>query len=146
MKVHFGYRDGFSQPEVAWEAEVLDDESQAKGLLHRRHFLLGYSAPTTSSAPNSGASADYFRDSSYLILRWMKQDVGTFEGFLTEAAPHVAAEFPLDDSREYVAAKMMGRWRWHAPDTFPQSAQSGNEQYALCLSGPLREHSCGQSP
>lgn len=116
-KVHFGYRDGLSQPEVAWKAEALDEGMRSRGVLHRREFLLGYSDPSASSSPNGGQAADYFRDSSYLVLRWMKQDVGAFENFLSTAAERLGPIDSLEDPREYVAAKMMGRWRDGTPLT-----------------------------
>jgi hypothetical protein len=58
-RVHFGYIDGFSRPNVSWEG--WDDEG---GKLHFRHFLLGHSTPKVFSAPKSGPAADLFRDSS----------------------------------------------------------------------------------
>lgn len=106
--VHFGYRDGLSQPEVAWDGEE-------DGKLDRAHFLLGYSKSEVSSAPSSDPAAEFFRDSSYVVLRWIQQDVGAFERFLTTAAPALAPERALADGREYVAAKLMGRWRDGTP-------------------------------
>jgi deferrochelatase/peroxidase EfeB len=108
-KLHFGYRDGLSQPEVAWDAEPTN------GKLDRAHFLLGYSKPEVSSAPSSRPAAKFFRDSSYFVLRWIQQDVAAFEHFLTDAAPKIAPERPLAEGREFVAAKLLGRWRDGTP-------------------------------
>src|SRR5919112_1456014 len=47
--VHFGYRDGISQPDVAW-----DDGPRRTGQLDFRRILLGYSTPEHSSAPGIG--------------------------------------------------------------------------------------------
>ena len=107
-KLHFGYRDGFSQPEVAWEGAPVNGE------LERAHFLLGYSKPNVSSAPDGGEAAELFRDSSYMILRWIQQDVAAFERFLTTAASDLAPGRPLSEGREFVAANL-GRWRDGTP-------------------------------
>jgi len=107
-KVHFGYRDGLSQPDVAWDSAPL------RGQVDRGHFLLGYNSPEVPSAPRAGVAAALFRDSAYMVLRWIKQDVAGFERFLTETAPKLSDQ-PTPEAREFVAAKLMGRWRDGTP-------------------------------
>ncbi len=108
-RVHFGYIDGFSRPDVDWTG------SPATGQTHYRNFLLGYSDPKMASAPDRGPAAEFFRDSSYMVLRWMYQDVAGFNRFLDESASKVAPLLPVEEGRELVAAKMMGRWRNGTP-------------------------------
>lgn len=109
-ELHFGYLDGFSQPQVNW-----DDEEGRPDLLDRRHFLLGDPRGDTSSLPREAPWVDLAMDGSYGVLRWIYQDVAAFEQFLTEAGPKVAPDLPLAEARELVAAKMMGRWRDGTP-------------------------------
>jgi deferrochelatase/peroxidase EfeB len=109
-ELHFGYLDGFSQPAVNWE-----DEPGRGDLVNRREFLLGENTAEWSSSPNTAPWTDLVTDGSYGVMRWIYQDVATFERFLTEAAPQVAPKLPLAEGRELVAAKMMGRWRDGTP-------------------------------
>lgn len=109
-RVHFGYIDGFSRPDVSWEGE-----EDGKGKLHFRHFLLGHSTPAVFSAPKPGPAADLFRDSSYMVLRWLYQDVARFNQFLEQAALSFAPGLPPTAGQELVAAKLMGRWRNGTP-------------------------------
>ena len=110
QELHFGYLDGFSQPDVDWE-----DRKDRPEALDPRHFLLGYGNEAfPSSPPADGAAAALVRDGSYLVLRWIYQDVAAFEQFLTAHAPAVAQPGGADP-RELLAAKMMGRWRDGTP-------------------------------
>ena len=113
-KVHFGYRDGLSQPEIDWDVDLPGDPLDPLGLpnpLNRSNFLLGY------NRTEPPAVSEFFRDSSYLVLRWLQQDVAAFENFLTAAAPALSPDRPLAEGREFVAAKLMGRWRDGTPLT-----------------------------
>jgi len=105
-RVHFGYVDGISQPDVDWE-----NESPAPGRVDRRHFLLGYDG-TIPTAPSFARTGILFQNCSYLAFRWLQQDVPAFEQFLTDNADRVASLFPgATDPRELLAAKLIGRWR-----------------------------------
>jgi Dyp-type peroxidase family len=123
--LHFGYRDGLSQPEVAWDGEEA-------GKLDRAHFLLGYSKSEISSAPPSGPAAEFFQDSSYMVVRWVQQNVAMFEQFLTTTAPVLAPGRPNTEGREYIAAKLLGRWRDGTP-----LALSPDHQDQTMLSAPF---------
>ncbi len=111
-KVHFGYVDGVAQPDVDWENEVPGPRK-----VDRRHFLLGYTGPTSiPSSPSFARTKELFRNSAYVAFRWMSQDVPAFEKFLTDSAPLLAAAYPAAaDPRELLAAKLVGRWRSGAP-------------------------------
>lgn len=109
-KVHFGYKDGISQPNVCWK-----DAPLGPGQLHYRHFLLGYATPDVYSSPGSGPVAEILRDSSYAVLRWIYQDVSSFNRFLENQGPALAPHLPPADAQELLAAKLVGRWRDGTP-------------------------------
>jgi deferrochelatase/peroxidase EfeB len=109
-KLHFGYTDGISHPEIAW-----DDDLDAPPRVGFRHFLLGHSTSAQSSAPASGPAADLVRDSSFGVFRWIHQDVATFNRFLSTTGPELLPELSPADAEELLAAKLMGRWRDGTP-------------------------------
>jgi deferrochelatase/peroxidase EfeB len=109
-KLHFGYTDGISHPDISW-----DDASTTPGQQDFRHFLLGYSTTAISSAPPPGPAADLVRDSSYGAFRWIYQDVATFNEFLRTHGPELFPQLPQVDAAELLAAKLMGRWRDGTP-------------------------------
>jgi len=112
-RVHFGYRDGVGQPRVNWtgSTSVSPDPNQ----LHYRHFLLGYSNADLPSYPSTGTGAALVKDSTYMVFRWVYQDVAAFNRFLQDHAAGLAPELPLDDAKELLAAKLIGRWRDGTP-------------------------------
>lgn len=107
-RVHFGYRDGISQPRF----ETIHDDASVPG----RPFtplgavLLGHPAPIPGIEWGVPAPADQLgRDGTFNAFRVLGQDVVGFETFL-----HTTAD-RLGCSAEEVAAKMCGRWRNGAP-------------------------------
>ena len=109
-KLHFGYIDGISHPDISW-----GDGSSRPGQLDFRQVLLGYSTDVVSSAPRGGPAADLVRDSAYGALRWIYQDVATFNQFLSAFGPRLFPQLSAGDAEELLAAKLMGRWRNGAP-------------------------------
>lgn len=115
-RVHFGYVDGVGQPDVDWDAIP-----SARGKVDLRHFLLGYnsaSIPPSASIPSSPRwddTHDLFRDCCYMGLRWLSQDVPGFERYLDDNAPRIAPNRPAAEAREWLAAKLVGRWRDGTP-------------------------------
>ena len=108
--LHFGYRDGISQPDIRW-----DDTPGAPARSNFRRFLLGYSTREHNSAPPSGAAAELVRDSAYGMFRWVYQDVATFNRFLREQGAQVFPDLAPADAEELLAAKLVGRWRDGTP-------------------------------
>jgi Dyp-type peroxidase family len=108
--LHFGYRDGISQPQVNW-----DDVPGAADLVDLRHFILGYATKEIDSAPDKPPWSDLARDGCYVILRWIYQDVAKFNKFLREKSAELWPDMSPGDAQELLAAKMMGRWRNGAP-------------------------------
>lgn len=124
----FGFRDGISQPTIEGTRQRPGQEPPIKA----GEFLLGYEnsyeqLPSTPTVPSEldlqgvlpalegSAAKDLGCNGTYLVIRKLKQDVEAFERFLSEHA-HDPAD-PGGDARrrEWLAAKMMGRWRSGAP-------------------------------
>jgi deferrochelatase/peroxidase EfeB len=131
-KMHFGYTDGISQPDIAWNDDALRSPAQ----IDFRHFLLGYSTDECPSAPASGPAADFARNSTYGLFRWIYQDVAAFNRFLSTEGPRLFPQLSGADAEELLAAKMMGRWRDGTPLVLspdrpdPQLARSNDFGYA----------------
>lgn len=117
-RLHFGYRDGISQPDVAWS-----DAEPAAAKINFRHFVLGYSVPDISSSPkvvasrpaSSAEATSMAVNGSYGILRWLHQDVAGFNRFLQSEGPRLFPNLPPADAEELLAAKLIGRWRDGTP-------------------------------
>jgi Dyp-type peroxidase family len=115
-ELHFGYRDGISQPDVRW-----GDDLAEPGTVDFRHFLLGYSTPSIQSSPTKGSSLSsaeaekLARNGSYAVFRWIYQDVAKFNKFLADEGPRTFPELSEPDAQEKLAAKMLGRWRNGSP-------------------------------
>lgn len=141
-RLHFGYRDGLSQPNVAWS-----DDSMADGRTNFRHFILGYSTPEISSTPKvvgsrpvSAVATDLVRDGSYAVFKWIYQDVAAFNQFLRTEGPRLAPDRPADEAQELLAAKLMGRWRDGTPLVLSPNAPSpdlvSNNDFAYRVADP----------
>jgi deferrochelatase/peroxidase EfeB len=109
-KLHFGYTDGISHPDISW-----DDASITPGQQDFRHFVLGYSTSAIGSAPPPGPAADLVRDSSYGAFRWIYQDVAAYNEFLHTHGPALFPQLPQSEAEELLAAKLLGRWRNGTP-------------------------------
>ena len=110
-RLHFGYKDGISQPDLDWA-----DPTGVKQVDYR-NFILGYSNDNVFSSPASGPMADLARNSSYLIMRWLYQDVARFQLFLHDEGARLASKLTKsqEQAEELLAAKMLGRWRDGTP-------------------------------
>jgi deferrochelatase/peroxidase EfeB len=139
-RVHFGYRDGISQPGLAW-----DDQAQGAEQVNFRTILLGYSTPEHSSAPRAGPAADLVRGSAYGMFRWIRQDVALFNRFLSTAGPQVFPALPPPDAIELLAAKFVGRWRNGTPlvlsPTDPKDEWSQRNDFSYGVDDPAG-HRC----
>ena len=108
--VHFGYQDGFSQPRLA----ITDEPAGAPDMQPRAgvgEFLLGAGYPNVYGGIDSlgGLSPALAENATFCALRIMSQDVAAFERVLDEASTRHQV------SREWLAAKLMGRWRDGTP-------------------------------
>jgi deferrochelatase/peroxidase EfeB len=126
-RLHFGYRDGITSPDVDWS------DTHSAGTVDCREFVVGYpndDYPTSPQKP--GPWQDFARDGSYVGLSWVYQDVAGFNKFLGASAPQVAGDVGADLAEEWVAAKLMGRWRHGSPlskypDAPPPAPELNNE-------------------
>ena len=152
---HFGFADGMSQPilEGSTDAERFPDSIHLTAL---GEFVLGYpnafgialglrdrvgrTAPLPTSDPVSPADwsvtspepvpvplqsewDSFGRNGSYLVLRQLEQDVDEFRRFVRTAS---GRDQPGDPEAEYLAAKIVGRWRDGTP-LVPYATVNDNE-------------------
>ena len=102
---HFGYRDRLSQPVIEGSGEIPTPGSGAP--LKPGEFILGY--PDESGQPYPMPQPDILsRNGSYMAYRRMEEHVGRFRDFLRQHGQ-------TPQEQEFVAAKLMGRWRSGAP-------------------------------
>ena len=109
-RVHFGYQDGLSQPRLAILGETAG-EPDMQPRARVGEFLLGSAYPNVYGGANSlgGLSAALAENATFCALRVMAQDVAGFERLLDEAS----SRYQVD--RDWLAAKLMGRWRDGTP-------------------------------
>ena len=142
--LHFGYQDGISHPDIDWDSDI-----PREGALPRGDFLLGYPSPHFGTFPDTPPFSDFVRDGSLSAFMLLHQDVAAFNRFLRINAPAAAPGRSQADAEEYLAAKMMGRWRDGTPlalspeQSNPALARRDDFDYADDLQGvrcPLSAH------
>lgn len=107
--LHFGYRDGITSPAVDWVGD-------GAAPVDFREILLGYpSADYPVSPVTSGPWQDFVRDGSIGCILWIEQHVHAFEQFLDETASAVRGRAPPELEREWIASRILGRWRNGSP-------------------------------
>ncbi len=111
--VHFGYRDGLSQPFLAGgpkPARPYPDLGLNKdGSSPPGDFLLGFENTFNNKYSPGVADTRLGRNGSFAAFRILKQEVAQFEQFLQTAAPTIGL------SPDQLAAKLLGRWRSGVP-------------------------------
>jgi deferrochelatase/peroxidase EfeB len=102
---HFGYRDRLSQPVI--EGTAVEPTPGSGPRIKAGEFFLGYLDEEGSSAgmPQPDILS---RNGSYVAYLRMEEHVGAFRDFLR-------AHGETPEQQEWVAAKLMGRWRSGAP-------------------------------
>jgi Dyp-type peroxidase family len=113
---HFGFRDGISQPFIKGteDAKKLSRKQARFDVIKPGEFIIGYEGerdrvPAGFAAPAQAAN-NLQRNGTYLVFRHLEQDVGAFDAFLTKAA-QTALGSTSSRAREWVAARLIGRWR-----------------------------------
>jgi Dyp-type peroxidase family len=102
---HFGYRDRLSQPEI--EGTGIEPTPGSGPPIKPGEFILGY--PDEDGPPAGLPQPEILsRNGTYMAYRRLQEHVGAFREFLRQHG-NTAAE------QEWVAAKLMGRWRSGAP-------------------------------
>jgi Dyp-type peroxidase family len=102
---HFGYRDRLSQPVIEETGETPTPGSGPP--LKAGEFILGY--PDERGPPAHLPQPEILsRNGSYMAYRRLQEHVGRFREFLRQHGQ-------TREEQEFVAAKLMGRWRSGAP-------------------------------
>ncbi len=150
----FGFVDGISQPSI--RGLLTSHDALKTDLLEPGEFILGYpdgrqqfpptpqvfatddparllpDLPAKFPPPPSSVDAkpghvpalrDLGRNGSYLVIRQLKQNVDGFNNYLEQAAAKIG------ETTDWVAAKMIGRWRSGAPLALFPHGQPGPEDY-----------------
>ncbi|MHC2578881.1 deferrochelatase/peroxidase EfeB [Bradyrhizobium diazoefficiens] len=119
-RLHFGYRDGITAPNIDWQ------DAGTPGTVDCREIVVGYPNEAFPTAPhNPGPWQDFARDGSFVGLSWVYQDVAGFNKFLQDNAPLAAPHVGPELAEEWIAAKLMGRWRHGSPlSRFPDAPPS----------------------
>lgn len=114
-KEHFGYADGLSQPKIEGRPKKTN-KAREKGTSEIRpgsevkpgEFLLGYLNERRARI-TTGHGRDIRRNGTYLVFRQLEQDVPAFNAFLSDVAKN------LGETEDWVAARLLGRWRDGVP-------------------------------
>jgi len=102
---HFGYRDRLTQPVIEGAGEEPTPGSGAP--LKAGEFILGY--PDEKGSPVLQPQPEILsRNGSFMAYRRLQEHLGKFRDFLK-------ANGSTREEQEFVAAKLMGRWRSGAP-------------------------------
>ncbi len=101
----FGFRDGIGQPTI--EGSGLPGSNPQEAPLKAGEFVLGYLGELGWLPPLPQPEV-LGRNGSYVAFRKLHQDVAAFRRFLAAHSSSTAEE-------EWLAAKLMGRWRSGAP-------------------------------
>ncbi len=104
-KEPFGYKDGISHPAI--EGSGVPGTNPNESPLRAGEFVLGY-PDEISDAPPIPQPEILGPNGSYVVFRKLHQRVAAFRKYLKENSSSAEEE-------EWLAAKMMGRWRSGAP-------------------------------
>ena len=111
---HFGYADGFAQPEIegAGLPSQPGDGAPLRGEnwrpIRAGEFILGY-PDEENVEPQAPTPGELATNGSFLVYRKLHQDVGAFRAQLAKAAQLYTR------GEEHLAAKIVGRWRDGTP-------------------------------
>lgn len=114
--IHFGYRDGISNPKLDWPEAWPEDKCTHPGALN--NFLVGYPNSAFLPGPSSDdATGRFAQDGCYNAFRVFYQDVEAFDRFLDHHGSVLSQRLgiPIAHAREWVASKLNGRWREGSP-------------------------------
>ena len=110
--VHFGFRDGLSEVCIDHESPrpaAADCRQHAPGALLLGHVNDAGSNPfALSQAPEK--VRNFFRDSSFGILRPMAQDLTVFDEQIERWVDALRPSVNFNVTRDFVKAKLCGRW------------------------------------
>lgn len=105
LREHFGFVDGISRPFIEGQGgEPLPGQGEP---VKAGEFVLGYVNELGNRATGPGPEA-LWKNSTYISIRKIKQNVIAFRQYLRDQGV-------TQEGQEFVAAKMMGRWRSGCP-------------------------------
>ncbi|MBW4675182.1 MAG: hypothetical protein KME52_14525 [Desmonostoc geniculatum HA4340-LM1] len=104
---HFGFPDGGSQPVVEGDSTAVHP---GQDIIKPGEFILGY--PNQDGDIQDSILAKIGNNGTFLVYRKLYQDVALFRSYIAEVA---SSSNPPFDSSDFVAAKIVGRWRSGAP-------------------------------
>lgn len=107
--VHFGYKDGISQPSLIGGPPPSHPYPAALAPNPAGDFLLGYTNSFGNLYSPEIAQQPIGKNGSYAAFRILKQDVAGFESYLQKAAERAGI------TPDLLAAKFLGRWRNGSP-------------------------------
>jgi Dyp-type peroxidase family len=130
---HFGYKDSISQPKINWPGMKVDESDP--DFRDFREFLLGYANLNDFQSAPTGPFA---QDGSYLVFQLIQQNVADFNQALETWAKDrlIPQQVGNEDRKEWIAAKLIGRWRSGAPlvetpfEDDPGKARNNNFDFA----------------
>lgn len=111
----FDFVDGISQPVMRGTPQA--ESRDAMHVVEPGELVLGYPNNLGYVAPTPRCSGfDVGRNGTFLVMRQLEQDKAAFEDYLSLEAAAMsgspgAPPLSHDDLREWIAAKMVGRWR-----------------------------------
>lgn len=119
--IHFGYRDGISQPSISG-APPLPVPEQSSDLQPISSpagaFLLGYPSQWKDFHYPVPRPPQFGRNGSFAAFRLLEQDVAAFEQYLEDTAKRVKKTKlanEIEQEKEKIAAQLCGRWRNGVP-------------------------------
>ncbi len=123
-RVHFGYRDGISQPTI--DGAPLKEFPDSQPVAPTGEFLLGYHYQFSETYGYLVPKPDALGiNGSFAAFRILRQEVDAFENFLQETAAAIGM------SVEMLAAKLCGRWRNGIPLVLSPDTDSPDPPIAL---------------
>lgn len=118
-QVHFGYREGMAQPRIAGVPNDGGPDLQPRA--RAGEFLLGDYADVYGGRSLGAMPRELCQNATFAAVRVLEQDVAAFERLLDTAAQQTGQD------REWIAAKLMGRWRNGTPLTRAPAAPEGRQ-------------------
>jgi Dyp-type peroxidase family len=117
-KEHFGFEDGIGQPVIEGSGSELRQQERTHHatVIKTGEFILGYKneLKIPVALPNVKGMPSFGQNGTYLVFRQIEQDVAKFWNCLRDITQRADGAND-DDALEYLAAKIVGRWKNGAP-------------------------------
>ena len=117
--IHFGYHDGIDQPSLSPSLELEPGQTYTNPA-NLNNFLVGYNSEKSYFQPTpvgSGVESIFSKNGCYSAFRMLYQDDQKFSVFLDKNAVAIAPVIEKSEeyTKEWLAAKLVGRWRNGCP-------------------------------